>query len=626
LIKTGFLSGTGGFSFLAFIPEDTITDIRNAADIVDIVSESVLLKKAGKDYKGLCPFHSEKTPSFTVSPEKQLFYCFGCGTGGNVFTFLMNQEGLSYPEAVRTLARRYQIDIPVQDMSPEQRQLMQEREYLFSINKAAMDFFCHTLSGQPAGEAPMAYLNKRGLTKEMIDAFNIGYDPPGRDNFVNYCSEKGISHRLAEKAGVIASTREGRFYDRFWGRIVFPIFDTGLRVIGFGGRVTDDANPERPKYINSPDTPLYNKSRSLYGLHRARQKCRQRGLVYLVEGYLDVLSLHQHGIENAVAILGTSVTSAHVRILKGHAGKVILVYDSDDAGIRAAQRSIEIFRKEEMDARILVLPSGDDPDSFLFKFGSDAFISAAEKALSALSFLTDIAVKKHGLSVEGKLRIISEMTAPLASVHDPVAQSLYIKELAEVTGVDDAAIFGRVASAGKHRKYPRPVTGRPASQKKNRLEKQIISMMLQFPEILSEIRHRNLLEYFEDDALKSIARTVLEQCDSPDIRVSEMIASIDGKENRDIATALAMKEEIWDRAGCLKLIGQFESSRKHNKDILFREIKEAQECNNDELFFKLLELEKKQNQDRMRQSTGRFRKDSDLKKAESLRESGGKNI
>lgn len=587
---------------MAFIPEDKITDIRNAADIVDIISESVLLKKTGKNFKALCPFHAEKTPSFTVSPEKQMFYCFGCGTGGDVFTFLMNQEGLSFPEAISTLARRYRIDISDQDMSPEQRRLMQERETLFSINKAAMDFFCHTLSSEPAGENPMAYLNRRGLTKEMIDAFNIGYDPLGRNNFANYCSQKGISHRLAEKAGLIASTADGRFYDRFWGRIVFPIFDTGMRVIGFGGRVTDDANPERPKYINSPDTPLYNKSRSLYGLHRARQKCRRSGVVYLVEGYLDVLSLHQHGIENAVAILGTAITSAHVRILRGHVGKVILVYDSDEAGIRAAQRSIEIFRTEEMDARVLVLPSGDDPDSFLFKFGAEAFIKTAEKALSVISFLTDIAVRKHGLSVEGKLHIISDMTAPLASVHDPVAQSLYIKELAEVTGVDESAILGKVRNVsvknrGGNRRHPGPVAGH-SSQKEDRIEDYLIAMMLQFSEMLPEIRHRNLLEYFDDDILKSIGRVILEH---PDDQASEIISSLDTEEKKAIAASLAMKEEPWNREGCLKVIRQFESSRKRrDKDVLLQKIKEAEESNNYELLSELY-LTEKQNQDRIRQ-------------------------
>lgn len=565
---------------MAFIPKDKITDIRTVADVVEIVSESVILKKAGKDYKGLCPFHTEKTPSFTVSPEKQIFHCFGCGTGGDVFNFLMEQEGLSFSEAARTLARRYGIEIPTHNMSPEDRQRMDERESLFAVNRQAADFFHHTLLNSPAGEKAMAYLEARGITKETIDAFHLGYDSYGGDNFTNYCSHKGISRQLAEKVGLIGS-KDGRFYDRFWNRIVFPIFDVGMRVIGFGGRVTDNSNPKRPKYYNSPETPLYNKSRSLYGLHRAKQKCRQTGIAYLVEGYVDVLSLYQHGIENAVATLGTAITPEHVRLLKGYVREVILVYDSDEAGVRAAQRSIGIFRKENMDVRILVLPSGYDPDAFLFEFGPGSFTDAAENAFSAMSFLTNAAIKKHGLSVEGKIRILSEMKGALASVHDSVARSLYIREFADRIHIDESAVLEQVREVifeNKKKKQtpqqylPNPVPGAaassPAREKGSRIEQQIIAMMLQFPGIIAEIHHRNLIEVFENDTLKSVCQTILKHSDGS-VGVPELIGLMDDKEKRDIATSLAMKEDVWTREGCLKLIAQFESIGNRRKNTFW---------------------------------------------------------
>ncbi|WP_246556414.1 DNA primase [Desulfonema magnum] len=543
-----------------FIPEDKVTDIRNAADIVEIISESVLLKKAGKDYVGLCPFHSEKTPSFTVSPEKQIFYCFGCGTGGNVFSFLMKQEGFSFPEAVRMLARRYGIDIPAHAMSPEQKRRMNERERLFDINKQAMEYFRQALRGD-SGKKAMAYLDARGMTTAVIEGFNLGYAPDGWNNLINFFSEKGTPLSLVEKAGLIIPKNSGNgFYDRFRDRIIFPIIDVRMQVIGFGGRVMDDT--EQPKYLNSPETPLYKKSRSLYGLHRAKQKCRQSDAVYLVEGYLDVLSLHKHGIENAVATLGTALTPEHIRLLRGYARKMTLVYDSDEAGVRAARRSTEIFRKEETDASVLVLqPAGYDPDSYLAEFGTDAFINAASQSLSLISFLTDSAIKKHGLSTEGKIRIISDMEAPLSTITDNVARSLYIRELSERTEIDEAEILKKIRRVSSSHKTAVPYKLRTDTlrERGDKLEQKIIAMMLQFPEILPEIGQRNILEHFKDDTLKSIGQIIL---DCPGKKLSEIDALSGDEEKGRIVFPLAIEEEPWNREGCLNLIEQFESGRK----------------------------------------------------------------
>jgi len=348
--------------FLAvYIPEEKINDIKNSADIVDIISEVVVLKKSGKNFLGLCPFHSEKTPSFTVSPDKQIFYCFGCNAGGNVFSFLMKQHGLSFPEAARMLARRYGIDIPVRTMSLEQKRRISERESVLAINRQAMDFFRCALIENASGKKAMEYLLKRGISR---DDFKLGYAPEGWDNLAIYFSKNKQSDRLVEKSGLIIP-RKGKsgFYDRFRSRIIFPIFDVSMQVIGFGGRVMDDS---LPKYLNSPETPVYNKSRSLYGLHMAKGKCRETRTVFIVEGYFELLALHQHGIQNSVATLGTSLTPEHVQILRGFIGKsgrVVLVYDSDIAGIKDAQRSIEVYDKGYVDASILVLHDGYEPDS-----------------------------------------------------------------------------------------------------------------------------------------------------------------------------------------------------------------------------------------------------------------------
>ncbi|MBU4415511.1 MAG: DNA primase, partial [Proteobacteria bacterium] len=591
-----------------FIPEDKISEIKNSVDIVDIISEMVLLKKVGRNYVGLCPFHTEKTPSFTVSPEKQIFYCFGCGTGGNVFSFLMNHDGLSFFETAKMLANRYGIEIPSQTMSPEQKRRISERESLLAANKQAMDFFKHSLLSDAEGKIALEYLKKRGIREDTINRFNLGFAPAGWDNLINYFSKKNISQELVEKSGLIIKRKsKNGYYDRFRNRIIFPIFDVSKQVLGFGGRVMDDS---LPKYLNSPETSVYNKSRSLYGLHIAKESCRASETVYIVEGYFDLLSLHQHGIANSVATLGTSLTQGHVQILKGFVGKdgrFILVYDSDAAGIKAAERSIKVFDKGYVNARILVLPEGYDPDSYLFEFGYKSFMDAVSQAQGIILFLIESAVKKYGLSIEGKIRIISDLKQPLAHINDSVERSLYIKKLAEIIGIDEAALIGKVRTVfgNKSIKPNKELSDKKQDEnlpaKGDRLERKIIAMMLQFPEILPEIITRNILDRFEDKSLSLIGQLVLKQRDRKGLRdklhdvstrgnglVSDIINSIDDREERSIVASLSIGEDQWSREGCLKLLSQFESIRNRQEKTLLRKIKAAEESNDHELLLELL--------------------------------------
>jgi len=591
-----------------FIPEDKISEIKNSVDIVDIISDIVLLKKVGRNYVGLCPFHTEKTPSFTVSPEKQIFHCFGCGTGGNVFNFLMNHDGLSFFETAKMLANRYGIEIPTQTMSPGQKRRISERESLLAANKQAMDFFKHSLLSDNIGKIALEYLKKRGIEKDNITKFNLGFAPAGWDNLINYFSKKKESHELVEKSGLIIKRKnENGYYDRFRNRIIFPIFDVSKQVLGFGGRVMDDS---LPKYLNSPETPVYNKSRSLYGLHIAKEHCRASETVYIVEGYFDLLALHQHGTLNSVATLGTSLTQEHVRILRGFVGKngrFVLVYDSDAAGIKAAERSIKVFDKGYVNAQILVLPEGYDPDSYLFEFGYKSFMNAALKAKNIIPFLIDSAVKKHGLSIEGKLRIISDLKQPLAHINDSVERSLYIKELAEITGIDEAAVMEkvRIVSGNQgikaNKELSNKMPDRNLTLKGDRLERKIIAMMLQFPEISPEIITRNILNRFEDKSLSLIGQLVLKQGEHEEVQdelyhdsksnnglISDIINRIDDREKKSIVASLSIGEDQWSREGCLKLLSQFESIRNRQEKTLLQKIKAAEESNDDELLLELL--------------------------------------
>ena len=589
-----------------FIPEDKILEIKNAADIVDMVSEVVHLKKAGKNFVGLCPFHTEKTPSFTVSPEKQIFYCFGCGAGGNIFSFLMKNEGLTFPEAARSLARRYGIEIPSSGLTPEQKKRITERESLMDINRQAMDFFSRALHSGASGQAAMAYLRKRGLSSDIIDRFNIGYAPKGWDHLLNFFAKKGVPLARVELSGLILPKKDGRgYYDRFRDRIVFPIIDVNLAVIGFGGRVMDDT---LPKYLNSPETPVYNKSRSLYGLHLSKDKCRQAQTVYIVEGYLDLLTLHQHGIENAVATLGTALTADHVRMLSRYVPRMILVYDSDEAGLRSALRCIDIFwkehvdfsrgdvfREEKADTHILVLPDGHDPDSYLRDRGADEFEKAAGHAPGIISFLIEQSIAMHGLSTEGKIRIVTDLKGPLSAINDNVARSLYVKQLAERIGLEEKIILEKVREdssekdkkdMGRDKKYP--------ERQGSRLEQQIVAMMLQFPAILPEIKKYNVIEFIENDHLQMIGRTILEHRISSVEQISELLSCIADPEQQRLITALAMVEESWDESGCMKLILQFiKQGQKRRDHQILDQIKAAEKENDQETLNSLLREKQK---------------------------------
>jgi DNA primase len=567
------------------IPEATIIEIQRSADIVAVISDSVMLEKRGKDFVGLCPFHTEKTPSFTVSPDKQAFYCFGCGEGGDVFSFVMKDSGLSFPEAVKSLAARTGIEVPDEDLSPEARQRLQRREALLSINREAVAFYQEQLRG-PSGKAAREYLRRREMPPETVERFRIGFAPDAWDRLTEFFARRNVSADRVEAAGLIVPRKSGTgYYDRFRNRIIFPIDDARGQIVGLGGRVMDES---QPKYLNSPETELYHKGRTLYGLSVTRSACRRAGSVFLVEGYFDLLSLHAHGIENVVATLGTALTPAHLRLLKGYGREAILVFDSDTAGVRAAVRSIDRFEAAGMDARIMVLPEGDDPDTHVRAHGPDAFLRAAEAAKGTHGFLMDTAVRRHGTSVEGRLRVLKDLESPLAAIDDRAKQALYVRELADRLGLDEAVIFERIRKPGRPEKptvrRPEPPDGRRLG---GRLEEKIIAMMIQYPEIIPEVTRRGILAGFRNERLRAIGEVAVQSPGQPLSRL------LDGDEDRQrTAAALAMTDDQWDHAGCLRLINQFEARRRRDnsgrEDSLVARIRAAEAANDRSLLADLL--------------------------------------
>ncbi len=591
------------------IPDEKVAEIRHAVDIVDVVSESVLLKKTGKNFTGLCPFHAEKTPSFTVSPDKQIFYCFGCGTGGNVFSFVMKRDGLAFGEAARQLARRSGVEVPERPLTPMEQRRVGERERLFEVNRMALDFFRNALVKHPEGRQALAYIEGRGLTRQNIDNFLIGYAPKGWDTLLNSLARKRVSPELANQAGLVISRKDGSgFYDRFRERIIFPILDESSRVVAFGGRVLDDSTP---KYLNSPETPIYQKRRVLYGLQRAKDFCRATGSVYIVEGYLDLIALHAHGIENSVATLGTALTADHLQILARFAEKMVLVYDSDEAGIRSAHRCVElfwkehvdfrrgdVFREEQADTHILVLPAGHDPDSFLARHGADEFRTLAKSAPGIVSFLLDAAVARHGLATEGKIRIVTELLDPLAAINDSVARALYVKLLAERIQLPESVILQRLSEhAGRDGHRPPEPSARPASRPDTRrggeharFEQRIIAMMIQFPEVIGEIEERGILSYFSDPVLRSIGDLLVGRqyraCD----QLPELLSNVEDEGLKQRVASLAMGEASWSPKGCQVLLNRYLELRQQHRIIqpLQREIETAERANDDAELLRLL--------------------------------------
>ncbi len=530
------------------IPEEKIAEILSAADIFDVVSEAVILKKSGRNFFGLCPFHAEKTPSFSVNPDKQIFYCFGCGAGGNALSFVMKYHGISFPEAAKMLARKYNIIIETQKMNPEQRKAVQTRESLFRLNKKVMQVYTDLLKDPIKGNAARHYLEQRGTSEQIIEQFQLGYAPDAWDTIVHVLRKEKVSKGIALNSGLVLEKKQKNgFYDRFRNRLMFPIFDINMQVAGFGGRVMDDG---MPKYMNSPETPVYSKSRILYGLHAAKQACRRQNKVFIVEGYFDFLSLYQHGIQNSVASLGTALTREHVRILKGYATTMILVFDSDDAGIKAAKRSIDIFVQEGIDTRILVLPGNNDPDSYVMAHGRDAFIALADTAKTVMQFLLQLALDTHGTSIEGRIKILDEMKHHLAKIQDYAVRSIYVRELSETLNIDEKAVLEKVKDAYEkqaNRQARGPLIPEVDEASKSVLEsdpreKQILSMMLHWPELIPVAAEKKVLSAFYSTQLKRLGCLIMDSgTDAQDI-VSTVMARVETDEDRQLIASMAMED------------------------------------------------------------------------------------
>lgn len=432
---------------VTMIDQATIDRILDAAQIVDVVSEFVTLRRRGVNYIGLCPFHNEKTPSFSVSPSKGLCKCFSCGKGGNVVHFIMEHEQLSYYEALKWLARKYNIEVKERELTEEEKQASNLRESLFVVNQFASEYFQNVLYNVEEGQRiGMTYLRSRGFRDDIIKKFQLGYSTDNRDALARTAIEKGYKSEFLEKTGLCYRKDDGTLRDRFWGRVIFPVHTLSGKVVAFGGRVLNAATKNvQMKYVNSPESEIYHKSRELYGIYFAKQAMVRQDRCFLVEGYTDVISMHQSGIENVVASSGTALTSDQIRLIHRFTNNITVLYDGDGAGIKASIRGIDMLLEEGMNVKVCLLPDGDDPDSFARKHNAteyQAYINDHE--VDFIRFKTDLLIEEAGKDPIKKANLITSIVKSISVIPDSITRNVYIRECSEMLRMEERVLVNAV--------------------------------------------------------------------------------------------------------------------------------------------------------------------------------------
>ena len=454
------------------IDQPTIDRILDAAQIVDVVSEFVTLKKRGVNFVGLCPFHDDKTPSFYVSPSKGLCKCFACGKGGNVVHFIMEHEQLSYPEALKWLAKKYHIEIQEKELTDEQKLAQSERESLFVVNQWARDYFQHILKNHEEGKSVgMAYLRNRGFRDDIIEKFQLGYCTESHDAMGKEALQKGYKKEFLVKTGLCYETDDHRLRDRFWGRVIFPVHTLSGKVVAFGGRVLASATKGvKVKYVNSPESDIYKKSNELYGIYFAKQAIVKQDRCFLVEGYTDVISMHQSGVENVVASSGTALTPGQIKLIHRFTNNMTILYDGDSAGIKASLRGIDMLLEEGMNIKVCLLPDGEDPDSFARQHNATEFQAfIKEHETDFIRFKANLLMEDAGKDPIKRAELIGSIVQSISVIPEAIVRDVYIKECAQLLHVEDRLLVSEVA---KRREQQAESKAAQAERERQRAQRQ----------------------------------------------------------------------------------------------------------------------------------------------------------
>lgn len=559
--------------------DSIIEEVRQSNDIIEVISQYVHLKRKGRSYFGLCPFHNEKSPSFSVSPDKQIFHCFGCGVGGNVITFISKIEGLGFKETIEVLAERAKIELPIDNNADNSKEELKAKVY--KVNAYAAEYY-HKRLFESRSKMGQEYVKQRKLNMETIESYKIGFSG-NFDELYKELRKQGFHDEEILESGLVNKTDNGKYIDRYRNRLMIPIFDVRNRVIGFGGRVLDDS---KPKYINSPENIVYSKGRNLFGLNVAKKGDIKKLLI--VEGYMDVISLHQRGITNVVAALGTALTPQQGWLLRKNTEQVILGFDSDGAGQTAIMRAMEVMQNMGCDIRILQMTGAKDPDEYILKYGSARFKKLLDEAISLIEF--KVKILKQNLNLENagdKIKFLNEIAKLFSKIDNTIEQEIYIEKIADGYNISKEAIFGQVNKLQYANKKDEKVLEKAkpvivkrekkenyVSSEVQRREKTIISMIVNTPEMYNKIKENISVEDFKDEENKEILSKIYEKCEQNDVNVNSILNLLDENIQNKLTEIMTEDYGITD-------------SNKAFEDIRLKYQREKLEKRRDELLEKI---------------------------------------
>lgn len=565
--------------------DEFIDELKENVDIVDLISDYLELKKTGNRYKGLCPFHSEKTPSFFVNPDNNFYHCFGCGAGGDSINFVMEIENLTFVESVKMLAERSGIELP--DMTNQQRQVYKEREELFSLNKLAARFYNYLLTETNIGEVALKYLNARGFTKEDINKFKLGYAADEWQLLLNFLKKKGFSLHLIKKAGLISEGKNDSYYDKFRNRVMFPIFNNRGEVIAFGGRILESEDSYGPKYLNSPETQIFSKKKNLYGLHLAKDSIRKENSCIIMEGYTDVIQAHKKGFENSIASLGTAFTEEQAKLIKRYAENAFIAYDADTAGNKATLRGLDILNAAGINVKVIELEEGSDPDQLLKDEGADIFNDYLGKAVNLIDFKINMIVKNKNLSDPGTrkktLRAIVEL---LSEVEDNLEREIYIERAALKTNFKENVLAEEVKKEFKKNKSRNNKSNRENENKQQKekkfdlysqlsyyqkVEEEILAHFISSPTLREELSNRISKNDFSGRTAQLAEHLFKGPVISNSIRLEKVKEELEGELISYWSEILVKQDNSLNRDRILELADYLSSKRvANNKEKLCR--------------------------------------------------------
>ncbi len=577
-----------------YYPEHIIETIRERSDIVALISEYTTLTRKGSSYTGLCPFHNEKTPSFSVSEDKQLYYCFGCGAGGNTITFLMQKENMTFPEAIKYLAERENIQLEDHYQSEEEMHRNQKKQLLFEVIKDAAKFFYLSLRDERHNQV-LEYLITRGVLTDSLKQFGLGYSPAEYNTLYKHLSAKGYSDQTLLESGLFLTSKNGGFiYDRFASRIMFPIFDVSKKVIGFGGRVIDGG---MPKYLNSPENILFNKSNVLYGLNFA--KTANSECYILVEGYMDVIAMHQAGFTQTVASLGTAFTASHAKLLKRYTKEVVIMYDSDNAGVNATLRALPILRSQGIKARVLLLKDGKDPDEYLRKYGKEHLFKLLEEAQPDIMFEISRIEQKYDIQIaEQKVMFLQEVANRISEIPSSIEQAIYIDEICAAYHIENSAFKAEVNNNYKKLKHVYKAKENEGGAKSRRqsvsTEVIFLSTLYHYPNIIRHVRKHVEPEMFESPLLCDLSRAIFQAAEQgEDIDMNYFTAHYPDEADQNIISHIIMnKDKRYEEQTILfKMIT--ENIKRLKGNYLGKKMNDSKDANEKQkLLFQKKELDK----------------------------------